>query len=158
MQHPGHHPRINIVQGEYHVSGDKALSITTLLGSCVAACIRDRVRVYVAKNFFALRYDYREEWLRLIAELSAQRVGQPVRQVVAQLVGQGAAVDRLHLRQPLLLVRPERAAVTGDHGLAQAIWQLRSHAGPGGPALGDVKAACLKFTSSDLAQQAFLAA
>ena len=41
------------------------------------------------------------------------------------------------------IVRPERAAVTGDHGLAQAIWQLRSQAGPGGPALGDVKAACL---------------
>ena len=29
------------------------------------------------------------------------------------------------------IVRPERAAVTGDHGLAQAIWQLRSQAGPG---------------------------
>jgi WD40 repeat protein len=41
------------------------------------------------------------------------------------------------------IVRPERAAVTGDHGLAQTIWQLRSRAGPGGPALGDVKAACL---------------
>jgi WD40 repeat protein len=41
------------------------------------------------------------------------------------------------------IVRPERAAVTGDHGLAHAIWQLRSRAGPSGPALGDVKAACL---------------
>ena len=44
--HPGHtseHRRINIVQGECHVSGDNDLSITTLLGSCVAACINDPV-------------------------------------------------------------------------------------------------------------------
>ena len=33
--------RINIVQGEYHVSSAPDLSITTLLGSCVAACISD---------------------------------------------------------------------------------------------------------------------
>ncbi|HYP94168.1 MAG TPA: TIR domain-containing protein [Mycobacterium sp.] len=48
------------------------------------------------------------------------------------------------------IVRPERAAVTGDHGLAQAIWQLRSQAGPGGPALGDVKAACLHADTARL--------
>jgi WD40 repeat protein len=48
------------------------------------------------------------------------------------------------------IVRPERAAVTGDHGLAQAIWRLRSRAGPGGPALGDVKAACLNADSTQL--------
>ncbi len=48
------------------------------------------------------------------------------------------------------IVRPERAALTGEHGLAQAIWQLRSHAGPGGPALGDVKAACLPADTAQL--------
>ena len=48
------------------------------------------------------------------------------------------------------IVRPERAAVTGDNGLAQAIWQLRSQAGPGGPALGDVKAACLNADTARL--------
>jgi len=48
------------------------------------------------------------------------------------------------------IVRPERAAVTGENGLAQAIWQLRSHAGPGGPALGDVKAACLNSETPQL--------
>ena len=48
------------------------------------------------------------------------------------------------------IVRPERAAVTGENGLAQAIWQLRSHAGPAGPALGDVKAACLNSETPQL--------
>ncbi|MCA3555389.1 chemotaxis protein CheD [Aestuariivirga sp.] len=54
MQHPGHHARINIVQGEYHVSGDKALSITTLLGSCVAACIHDPEAGVGGMNHFLL--------------------------------------------------------------------------------------------------------
>ena len=52
MQHPGHHARINIVQGEYHVSGDKVLSISTLLGSCVAACINDPVAEVGGMNHF----------------------------------------------------------------------------------------------------------
>lgn len=46
--------RINIVQGEYHVSADDALSITTLLGSCVAACIHDPVARVGGMNHFLL--------------------------------------------------------------------------------------------------------
>ena len=57
MQHPGHHPRINIVQGEYHVSGDAALSITTLLGSCVAACLHDPAAGVGGMNHFLLPGD-----------------------------------------------------------------------------------------------------
>ncbi len=33
---------------------------------------RDQLRVYISKNFFALRYDYRKEWLHLIAQLSGK--------------------------------------------------------------------------------------
>ncbi len=57
MQHPGRHPRINIVQGEYHVSADAALSITTLLGSCVAACIHDPAAQVGGMNHFLLPGD-----------------------------------------------------------------------------------------------------
>lgn len=46
--------RINIVQGEYHVSGAQDLSITTLLGSCVAACINDPVARVGGMNHFLL--------------------------------------------------------------------------------------------------------
>lgn len=46
--------RINIVQGEYHVSGAADLSITTLLGSCVAACINDPVAQVGGMNHFLL--------------------------------------------------------------------------------------------------------
>ena len=41
------------------------------------------------------------------------------------------------------IVRPERAPLTGDQGLARAIWQLRLRARLNNPALGDIKAACL---------------
>lgn len=46
--------RINIVQGEYHVSSAPDLSITTLLGSCVAACINDPVAGVGGMNHFLL--------------------------------------------------------------------------------------------------------
>ncbi|MFN4143367.1 chemotaxis protein CheD [Aestuariivirga sp.] len=46
--------RINIVQGEYHVSGEPNLAITTLLGSCVAACINDPVAKVGGMNHFLL--------------------------------------------------------------------------------------------------------
>ncbi len=46
--------RINIVQGEYHVSGDANVAITTLLGSCVAACINDPVAGVGGMNHFLL--------------------------------------------------------------------------------------------------------
>lgn len=46
--------RVNIVQGEFHVSGDPNLAITTLLGSCVAACISDPVAGVGGMNHFLL--------------------------------------------------------------------------------------------------------
>ncbi|MFI6365831.1 TIR domain-containing protein [Nocardia sp. NPDC050630] len=47
------------------------------------------------------------------------------------------------------IVRPERAPVTGDRGLACAMHQLRSLAGLTSPTLGAIKAACL---ANDLSQ------
>ena len=40
--------------------------------------LRSRARVFIAKHFYANRYDYREEWLRLTATLSDD--GQPLPQ------------------------------------------------------------------------------
>lgn len=44
----------NIVQGEYFVSDDPRLVITTILGSCVAACMRDPVAGIGGMNHFLL--------------------------------------------------------------------------------------------------------
>lgn len=49
--------RINIVQGEYHVSADPGEVITTLLGSCVAACLHDEHAGIGGMNHFLLPGD-----------------------------------------------------------------------------------------------------
>jgi chemotaxis protein CheD len=46
--------RVNIVQGEHHVSDDPSVLISTLLGSCVSACIRDPVAAVGGLNHFLL--------------------------------------------------------------------------------------------------------
>ena len=46
--------RLNIVQGEYHVSDDVGLMLTTILGSCVAACLHDPVAGVGGMNHFLL--------------------------------------------------------------------------------------------------------
>ena len=46
--------RVNILQGEQFVSDDGELMICTLLGSCVAACLRDPVARIGGMNHFLL--------------------------------------------------------------------------------------------------------
>ena len=46
--------RVNIVQGEFHVTDDPAIVLTTILGSCVAACLHDRVAGVGGMNHFLL--------------------------------------------------------------------------------------------------------
>ena len=54
MSRHAHGARFNIVQGEYKVSDDPDVVLTTLLGSCVAACIRDPVKGIGGMNHFLL--------------------------------------------------------------------------------------------------------
>jgi len=46
--------RVHIIQGEYNVSDDPDVMLTTLLGSCVAACLRDPVARIGGMNHFLL--------------------------------------------------------------------------------------------------------
>ena len=49
--------RIHVVQGEYAVSDDPAVMMGTILGSCVAACVRDPVAGVGGMNHFLLPGD-----------------------------------------------------------------------------------------------------
>jgi chemotaxis protein CheD len=49
--------RVHIVQGEYHVTSDPDVMLTTLLGSCVAACMRDPLAGLGGMNHFLLPGD-----------------------------------------------------------------------------------------------------
>lgn len=46
--------RITLIQGEQHVDSDPAICLTTLLGSCIAACLWDPVTVIGGMNHFLL--------------------------------------------------------------------------------------------------------
>ena len=46
--------RLNIVQGEFHVTTDAGIYLTTILGSCVAACLTDPVARVGGMNHFLL--------------------------------------------------------------------------------------------------------
>lgn len=51
------------------------LVVAAMLGLLVVAlsgAMRAKLRVYISKNFFSYRYDYRQEWLRFTAMLSSQ--------------------------------------------------------------------------------------
>lgn len=46
--------RVHIVQGEFHVTSDERIVLSTILGSCVTACLRDPVARVGGMNHFLL--------------------------------------------------------------------------------------------------------
>nr|MCU0232166.1 PEP-CTERM system histidine kinase PrsK [Acidobacteriota bacterium] len=50
--------------------------------------LRARVKVLINKHFFSYRYDYREEWLRLIEILTGRRGDQPLHERVIFAIGE----------------------------------------------------------------------
>ncbi|MDE2224424.1 MAG: PEP-CTERM system histidine kinase PrsK [Xanthomonadaceae bacterium] len=78
---------------------------------------RARLRVFLHKNFFSFRHDYREEWLRLTATLSAGDTELPLRavQALAQTMDSPAGV---------LFMCGET-----DELLPEAQWNLQTPAG-----------------------------
>lgn len=50
-------------------------AVLLLLMLFFSGTLRSRLKVYVNKNFFSYRYDYREEWLRFTRMLGAQEPG-----------------------------------------------------------------------------------
>ena len=55
-----------------------ATAVLMLVGLMLSAAQRARVRVFLNKHFFRYRYDYRVEWLRFTAMLSARSTPQEV--------------------------------------------------------------------------------
>lgn len=51
---PTRERRVNVIQGEYVVTADPEVVLTTILGSCVAACLRDPVACVGGMNHFLL--------------------------------------------------------------------------------------------------------
>ena len=82
------------------------LVVAALLGLLVVAfsgAMRAKLRVYISKNFFSYRYDYRQEWLRFTAMLSSQaspqELGKSIVMGLANLVESPGGA--LWLRDPV---------------------------------------------------------
>ena len=86
--------RVLVVQGEYHVSDDPSVVLTTLLGSCVAACIRDPSARVGGMNHFLLPGDSEETPSR-----DAHRFGVHLMELlVNSLMQRGARRERLEAK------------------------------------------------------------
>jgi chemotaxis protein CheD len=83
--------RLHVVQGEQAVSRDPQLCLTTILGSCVAACLHDPVAGVGGMNHFLLPGDK--------AGASGLREGvHAMELLVNALLAQGAARGRLQAK------------------------------------------------------------
>jgi putative PEP-CTERM system histidine kinase len=74
--------------------------------------LRSAARVFIAKHFYASRYDYRDEWLRLTATLEddAEELGQRAIRALAQIVEARGGTLWLRRARPSRAPRWEKAA------------------------------------------------
>ena len=86
--------KINIVQGEYRVGDSEDLALTTVLGSCVAACLHDPQARVGGMNHFLLPGDDRDFNPR-----DAERYGVHLMELLVNgLMQLGARRDRLQAK------------------------------------------------------------
>jgi putative PEP-CTERM system histidine kinase len=113
-----------------------------LVALLLSGQFRARVRVFLSKHFFSYRYDYREEWLRLIGALSGRQTDRPLYErviwAIAEIVESPAGVlwlcdERGTCRVVASLNLPEVAlpALESGHSLAQFLeerhWVVNLH-------------------------------
>jgi chemotaxis protein CheD len=82
--------KIHVIQGEFHVSAEAGLVMTTILGSCVAACLRDPVAGVGGMNHFLLPGEDGDEGLRYGV--------QSMELLVNALLHRGARRERLEAK------------------------------------------------------------
>jgi len=86
--------RIHVVQGEFHVVDDANVVLTTILGSCVAACLRDPVAGVGGMNHFLLPGD-----VQASASGAAERYGVHLMELLINgLLKRGARRERLEAK------------------------------------------------------------
>ncbi len=116
-------------------SWGKALEVALLFAALlllamvsVSTTFRAKLRVIVAKNFFAYRYDYREEWLRFTQTLAAGPAEHARMSCIQALANLGGK-----LRRSAVVKGTRRAVIDRSSGLCCRApmqsnrWSLRSH-------------------------------
>ncbi len=82
--------KIHVIQGEFHVADEDDVVLTTILGSCVAACIRDPVARVGGMNHFLLPGEIGDAGLRYGV--------QSMELLVNALLRKGARRERLEVK------------------------------------------------------------
>jgi chemotaxis protein CheD len=85
--------KVHVIQGEYYVSEEPDLVLTTILGSCVAACVRDNTAGVGGMNHFLLPGDQDRP-----AEGGLRYGVQAMELLVNGLLRRGARRDRLEAK------------------------------------------------------------
>jgi putative PEP-CTERM system histidine kinase len=112
-----------------------SLALLALVVLVMSGAVRSRLRVYISKNFFNYRYDYREEWLRFTAVLSSgggasQEVGETVIRAMANLLE--CPSGALWLRRGAELAQTARwnlPAVAERESASSAFSEFMEHSG-----------------------------
>ncbi len=63
-------------------------AVLVLVALLFSGQLRARVKVFLNKHFFNYRYDYRDEWLRLIGLLSGKKTDKPLQERVIWALGE----------------------------------------------------------------------
>lgn len=91
---------VKILPGEYYVSrGEEAIS--TVLGSCISACVRDPARAIGGMNHFMLPEDAavgRNDWLDPAVGLATRYGSYAMESLINDLLKLGAARERLEVK------------------------------------------------------------
>ena len=70
------------------------VSLVFLIAMLFSGSLRSKLKVFLSKHFFNYKYDYRDEWLRIIQTLSSGEPGPEIRtrviRAIADLVDSGA--------------------------------------------------------------------
>jgi chemotaxis protein CheD len=86
--------RVHIIQGEFFVTADRDVMVTTILGSCVAACIRDPLAGVGGINHFLLPGN-----MGKASSAEAERVGVHLMELLVNgLLKVGARRERLEAK------------------------------------------------------------
>lgn len=86
--------RVHIIQGEFFVTADPEVMVTTILGSCVAACIRDPIAGVGGINHYLLPGN-----LGRAKTAEAERMGVHLMEMLVNgLLKAGARRDRLEAK------------------------------------------------------------
>jgi putative PEP-CTERM system histidine kinase len=121
----------------------RALSVALVFVALVALALlvasgsmRARLRVYISKNFFSYRYDYREEWLRFTQLLSSsaepQHTAETVVRALANLVESPSGMLWLQRAAGAEFVQaarwnlPAQPGVEARDGSLASFWQERA--------------------------------